>query len=112
MVVLRKAHAAGSMETFLFSSLAETRPKKSQAQWTQANEGSHCLLSQTQCILVSRFVFSPIFHWAPCILVMQGRTTKLIYRPNHSRSHVFLDFFLICHNGAYVSITAPGANLL
>lgn len=53
-----------------FSSSAETRPKKSQAQWTQANEGLHCLqpaLTLTQytihSTIVLLFCILLCFHW-------------------------------------------------
>lgn len=52
-----------------FSPSAETRPKKSNAQWTQANEGSHCLqlaLKQTiRSIIVPPVLYSTLFPSVP-----------------------------------------------
>ncbi len=45
------------------SSSAETRPKKSQAQWTQASEGLHCLQTALTWTIRSILVILPCFHW-------------------------------------------------
>lgn len=56
-----------------FSTSAETRPKKSQAQWTQANEGSHCLQSALRQTIRSILVL--LFCILPCLLRFQAHNT-------------------------------------